>query len=104
MTDSTVPQQQLDYITELLDSHGIAGIQPDDQGNPIQMNVIGRVVLALQQRKQFGGIIDTLNQRPPVTPDILTAKALLAEAFKPLMAFDQTADLRQRIKLFMEIK
>ncbi len=87
-------------LQELLDKANVPSFLPTGDGGTVALNEIGRVTLALTERKQLMDVATEANVEV-ATPQIVEARALLAETFKWLMVTDSTASLRQRIKLFL---
>ena len=98
LDDVTVEQ----FAAALLDKYDVPSIYAKDDGGTVQLNTVGRVALALNQRQKLGDALAATAAVEPTAPDIQQARALLAESFRWLQLSDQTQDLRQRIKLYMK--
>jgi len=96
-------QAAVDKFAEILDRVN-APTTAIVNGNVQQLTPEGRILKIADERDQArADVIAKLTNQPD--PDaIIKAKNLLSESFKWLTGFDQTADLRQRIILFMEQK
>ncbi len=91
-------------ITELLDKSNIPSFLPAPDGSSVALNTVGRLAVALSDRKRLIDVASEASIVIPETPDIIQARALLAESFKWLMVTDDSAELRQRIKFFLNQK